>query len=156
MELKLDISNWLVIGGSPQGSFIGQQCYTTGSHDNAEGVEEENKYQYIDDLSILEILFLANVLIDYDFHSDVASDIGIDQRFLPPESTQTEVNNRAISLWTEENKMKLNTDKSSYLIFTRMKENLASRMFLDKGSRNIRKSAKVMTMSLEGPPPCIS
>ena len=56
------------MGGSPQGSITGQMAYTTGSHDNTEQliIDEEDKYQYIDDLALLELIILAEVLIQYN------------------------------------------------------------------------------------------
>ena len=110
------------------------------NHDNTEEVNEEDKYQYIDDLKLLEIIFLADVLIEYDFLSHVASDVGIDQRFLPPASTKTQAYNDQIASWTKENIMKLNTKKSKYILYTRMKEDFASRFTLD-GSLLERQSA---------------
>ena len=81
-----------LVGGSPQGSFLGQICYTTGSYDNTEAISisEDDKYQYVDDLDLLELIFMTDVLIQYDFLHHVASDIGIDQCFLPPSSTKTQ------------------------------------------------------------------
>ena len=81
-----------LIGGSPQGSYIGQICFTIGSHDKTEEeeVDPEDKYQYIDDLKLLEIIFLSDVLIEYDFWAHVASDVRIDQRFFPPALTKTQ------------------------------------------------------------------
>ena len=108
---------FILIGGSPKGSYIGQICYTTGSHDNTDeiNINEEDKYQYIDDLKLLELIFMADTLIEYDFWSHVASDVGVDQRFLPPVSTQ--FYNDSISDWTRQNLMKLNTDKAKYILY---------------------------------------
>ena len=39
-----------LIGGGPQGSWTGQQCYLTVSDDNAEFVDLENRYKNYDDL----------------------------------------------------------------------------------------------------------
>ena len=74
-----------LVCSSPQGSFIGQLCYTTNSHDYTETihVSEEDEYQYIDDLNLLELIFLTDVLMQYDFRAHVASDIGLHQCFLP-------------------------------------------------------------------------
>ena len=74
-----------LVGGSPQGSIIGQLAYTSGSHDNTEqlNIQEEDKFQYIDDLDLLELIFLGDVLVQYNFRAHVASDIGVGQRFLP-------------------------------------------------------------------------
>ena len=69
--------------------------------------------QYIDDLSVLDVVYISGLLSDYDFHSHVASDIGIGQRFLKPELTQTYYNNQSLALWTTANKAKLNEKKSA-------------------------------------------
>ena len=82
-----------LVGGSPDGSFLGQLFYTTGCHDNTEHINnsEEDKNQYIDDLNLLELIFMADLLIQYDLSTHVASDVGIDQRLLPPSTTQTQI-----------------------------------------------------------------
>ena len=58
-----------LVGGSPQGSIIGQLAYTSGSHNNTEqlNIKEEDKYQYIDDLAMLELIILSDTLIQYNF-----------------------------------------------------------------------------------------
>ena len=122
-----------LVGGSPQGSFIGQICYSTGSHDNTEeiGVEDEDKYQYVDDLNLLDLIIMSDVLIQYNFRAHVASDIAIGQRFLPPSATRTQFYNNGIALWTQQNHMKLNSSKSQYMLHTRIKEDFATRFTLD-------------------------
>ena len=60
-------------------------------------IQEENKFQYIDDLYLLELIFVTDLLLQYDFRSHVASDIGLDQRFLPPSSTKTQTYNEGIA-----------------------------------------------------------
>ena len=42
-----------LIGGGPQGSWIGQNCYITAIDDAASWMDLEDKYKYCDDLSIL-------------------------------------------------------------------------------------------------------
>ena len=117
MEIKYNgkqAGPFKLVGGSPQGCFLGQLAYTTGSHDNTQqlDIEEDEKYQYIDDLNLLELIILTDVLIQYNFRAHVASDIAIGQRFLPPSSTKTQTYNDGIELWTRQNLMKLNSSKS--------------------------------------------
>ena len=58
---------------------------TTGCHVNTEllNIEEDDKYQYIDDLDLLELIILTDVLVQYDFHwpalpaPDIHKDSGI-------------------------------------------------------------------------------
>jgi hypothetical protein len=145
-----------LVGGSPQGSLIGQTAYTTGSHDNTDpiNISEEDEYQYIDDLNLLELIFLTDVLIQYNFTEHVASDIGINQRFLPPSITQTQTYNEGIALWTHQNLAKLNSAKSSYMVHTRMKEDFATRFTLDNSHIGRKDTIKVLGVWLGVDPSC--
>ena len=147
---------WKLTGGSPQGSFLGQMCYTTGSHDNTEqlDIDEDDKFQYIDDLDLLELIILTDVLIEYNFRAHVASDIGIGQRFLPPASTKTQSYHEGISVWTQNNLMKLNSDKSKYVLHTRTKENFATRFTLDGSLIDRETSTKVLGVWIGEDPSC--
>ena len=44
----------------------------------------QDRFKYIDDLSLLQLVCLSGLLMDYDFYNHVASDIGIEQQYLPP------------------------------------------------------------------------
>ena len=73
-----------LVGGGPQGTLLGGLEYLVQSNDNADCVDQEDRFKYVDDLSILEVLFLTGILIDYDCLNHVPSDIGIDQPFSTP------------------------------------------------------------------------
>ena len=120
-----------LIGGGPQGTLLGGTEYLVQSNNNADGVPEEDRFKYVDDLSILELICLSGLLKDYQFRSHIASDIATDQLFLAPESFQTQEQINQISDWTQTNLMKLNTAKSNYMIFTRSKEKFTTRLVLD-------------------------
>ena len=157
MKIKFNqeqVGPFKLVGGSPQGSLIGQLCYTTGSSDNTEAlnITEEDKYQYIDDLNLLEFIMLSDLLIEYDFYSHVASDISIGQRFLPPSSTKTQTFNKGISVWTQQNLAKLNSEKSSYVIHTRMKEDFATRFNLDNSYIDRKTCIKVLGVWIDVDP----
>ena len=112
-------SLWSLVGGSPQGSLLGQDSYVVSSNDNTEHMEEEDTFKYIDDLNILEIILLASLLEDYNYLEHVPNDIGVHDKFLPPHSFQMQENLNLISRWTQTNLMKINTRKSNYIMFTR-------------------------------------
>ena len=116
-----------LIGGGPQGSQIGQNQYLAASFDSAQTVCEDDQFKYCDDLEILDLVILGNILEEYDFKQHVASDIGIDQLFLPPKHCQTQSNIGAISKWTDDNLMQINEKKCYYLVFTRTKQDFATR-----------------------------
>ena len=68
-----------LIGGGPQGTLIGGLEYQVQSNDNANIVQPENRFKYIDDLFLLQLICLSGLLMDYNFHQHVASDVGIEQ-----------------------------------------------------------------------------
>ena len=110
------ISKWYdLVGGSPQGSWNGQNSYIVSSDDNADGVPQDDQYKYCDDLSILELVMLGSLLTEYNFYEHVASDVGIDQKFLSPQHLSTQYNLDQIALWTKNNLMRLNENKTSLL-----------------------------------------
>ena len=53
-------------GGFPAGSVIGQDCYLVASNDAAQEVDIDDRFRYIDDLEILELLMLSGILQEYD------------------------------------------------------------------------------------------
>ena len=77
-------------GGGPQGTLIGQIEYLVNSNDNADIVKPEDRYKYIDDLSVLELVMMTGLLKQYDFHAHVASDIPIDHLYLNPSAFNTQ------------------------------------------------------------------
>ena len=108
-----DSSLFPLTGGRPAGSWTGQTCFFVASDDNAAMVEEDDRYKYCDDLSILELVLLADVLTEYNIWEHVASDVGVDQLFLPAQGLETQRNLDMISVWTEENPMKLKESKTN-------------------------------------------
>ena len=86
-------SKWhSLVGGSPQGSWMGQMAYIAASDDAARGLEDEDKFKYCDDLTILELIALGGVLNGYNFKEHVPSDIACDQLFLNPTNLKTQEN----------------------------------------------------------------
>ena len=115
-----------LVGGGPQGSWTGQETYIAASNDNPDCVNEDDRYKFCDDLSILELLMLGDILTEYNFFDHVASDVGVNQRFLPTQETQ--LNLDKISMWTEDNLMQLKESKTNYIIFTRSRQDFATRI----------------------------
>ena len=121
-----------LIGGGPQGTLTGQTEYLVQSNDNADCIEPGDRFKYIDDLSVLQLLCLSGLLVEYDFRSHVASDIGIGQQFLPPDRFKTQDNLNEISKWTDDNLMKLNAKKCEYMIFSRSGQDFATRLTINE------------------------
>ena len=105
-------------GGGPQGGTLGIEEYLSQSNDNTNFLDEEEKFKYIDDLSMLELVNLISIgIANHNFKVSVASDIGIGNKYLPPENIQSQTYIQNIEAWTHEKQMKLNVSKSKYMIF---------------------------------------
>ena len=60
-----------LVGGGPQGTLIGQLEYLVFSNDNADIVSADDRYLYIDDLTILQLVCLSGLLAEYNFSETV-------------------------------------------------------------------------------------
>ena len=48
-------------GGGPQGSTFGIWEYLSQSNDNADCIDQDLRYKFVDDLTFLEVIYLLNV-----------------------------------------------------------------------------------------------
>jgi hypothetical protein len=131
MSVKFNLEEsgiYQLCGGFPQGSKIGQDCYLSASNDSAEFVSEDDKFKYIDDLQILELVMLAGILQDYNVYTHVPSDVPLDHQFLAGTDTTIQTHLDQLSEWTDLNLMKLNPEKCSYTIFSRAKVDFVTRL----------------------------
>ena len=118
-------------GAGSQGTILGMVLYNINSNDNADFVENDMKYKFVDDLTILELVLFSSLLQEFDYLSNVPSDIGMDEAWVPNTSLQTQSHLNNISKWTKENKMKLNEKKTSYMVFSWSTQEIATRFQLN-------------------------
>ena len=105
-------------GGGPQGGTLGIIEYTSQSNSNTDFLDEKEKFKFIDDLSILEIINLILQGIScYNVKQQVPSDIAIGNKFIHSKNLQSQDYLNKISNWTNSKDMKLNGEKSKYMIF---------------------------------------
>ena len=127
-----EVSEFLtLIGGGPQGTLLGGLEYMAQSNDNAEIVPVEDRFKFIDDLSILQLVCFSGLLVEYNFFNHVASDVGIDELYLPASTFNTQEHLNYISNWTQQNLMRLNEAKTNYMVFSRSKESFATRLSIN-------------------------
>ena len=62
-----------------------------GDSKTSDNIEEEDKFRYIDDLEIIELIKLSGILIEYDVRSHVPSDIDPHQRFFATRNTSNPI-----------------------------------------------------------------
>ena len=128
-----------LIGGGPQGTLLGGIMYLAESNDNADMVNDNDGFKFIDDLSLLSFLCLAGLLTDYDIWQHIPSDIPVDEKYLPADLISAQSILESVSDWTDENMMKLNIVKCNYMVFSRSSEKFTTRLQI-KGKILDRKS----------------
>jgi Zn ribbon nucleic-acid-binding protein len=133
-----------LIGGFPQISIIGQDCYLCSSQDAADHICEDDIFRYIDDLEILELIMMTGILQDYNVHSHVPSNVPVDYLFLPPERFQTQARLDQLAFWTEDNKMVLNAEKCNYVIFSRSQEDFVTRLTVNEDKIDQMETVKIL------------
>ena len=104
-------------GGGPQGSFFGILEYLTQTNFNTEYLTDEEKFKFVDDFSILEIVNLLTIgLCSYNMKAHVASDIKTNATYIPPENLKSQAYLTSISEWTNQQKMQINESKTKQMI----------------------------------------
>ena len=79
-------------GGVAQGGQLGQIEYLSQCNKNVDFLTTDEKFKFIDDLSILDILNLVlKGISSYNFKQHVPSDIGSHGQYLPSENTQSQI-----------------------------------------------------------------
>ena len=100
-------------GGGPQGGLLGILEYLSQTNNNTDYLSDEDKYKFIDDLSVLDkVNLISQGLASYNFKRHVASDVSIEHnQFLPQANFKSQGYLNNISDWTENHLMKLNSQK---------------------------------------------
>ena len=105
-------------GGGPQGGSLGIWEYLSQSNDNANCINESERFKFVDDLSFLEIIQLLTVgLATYNIKQHVPSNIPVHNQILKPEHLKSQQHLNVINEWTKNQKMKLNLKKTKNMIF---------------------------------------
>ena len=110
-------------GSGPQGSSWGILEYLSQSNNSADCVPEADRAKFMDDLTILEVITLANVgLASHNIRNNIPNNIASHNQFIPSEHLKTQEYLRKIDNWTKENKMKLNEKKTTNMLFNFTKD----------------------------------
>ena len=73
-------------GGGPQGSTFGVWEYLSQSNSNADFINEEDRFKFVDDLSFLEIIHLMQVgLASYNVKQHVPANVPFHNQIVPAE-----------------------------------------------------------------------
>ena len=105
-------------GSGPQGSTFGVLEYLSQSNDNSENVPVDDRYKFMDDLTLLEFISLLDVgLASFNIRAQVPSNIPSHNQLITGENLKTSKYVNDINDWTEKNLMKLNEKKTKQVIF---------------------------------------
>ena len=105
-------------GGGPQGSSFGLWEYLSQSNDNADCVEEQDRFKFVDDLSFLEIIYLLNIGISsYNIKAHVPSDIPTHNQCIQNSNLKSQNYMEKINQWAIKQKMKFNVKKTKTMLF---------------------------------------
>ena len=105
-------------GGGPAGATLGLLEYLSQSNDSANCVKPEDRFKFVDDLTVLEIINLLTIgMSSVNVKFGVPNDIPSHNQFISPENLQSQQYLNAISDWTTQHKMKINQKKTKAMIF---------------------------------------
>ena len=133
-------------GGGPQGATFGIWEYISQSNNNADFVESNNRFKFMDDLTILELVNLSNIgLSSYNIKQHVASDVPTHNQFIQSSHLKSQENISKINQWTKNQKMQLNAKKTKNMIFNFTKNSqFATRMVLENENVETVTSTKLL------------
>ena len=105
-------------GGGPQGATYGNLEFLAQSNHNSDCVSQDRRFKFVDDLSVLEKIYLLIVgLASINPKLTVPSDIPVHNQFIPPEHLKSQIYLKQIQEWTDNQKMVLNENKTKVMIF---------------------------------------
>ena len=105
-------------GGGPQGATFGLWEYLAQSNNNADCVDPEYRFKFVDDLTVLEKINLLIIgLASFNTRVSVPSDIPSHNQYIPAENLKSSEYIETIQNWTENQKMILNQKKTKVMIF---------------------------------------
>ena len=111
-------------GGGPQGATLGILEYLSQSNNNTDCLSQEDRFKFIDDLTVLEIVNLLTIGISsYNIKNHIPCDIISNIQFISPSNLKSQDYLNEISDWTRNQKMGINQKKSKCMIFNYTKNN---------------------------------
>ena len=100
-------------GGGPQGATLGILEYLSQSNNNADLVSVQDRFKFVDDLTVLEIVNLLTVgITSYNIKQHIPSDIPVHNQFVPPRNLKSQKRLDDINDWTKNQRMFINESKT--------------------------------------------
>ena len=133
-------------GGGPQGATFGIWEYLAQSNSNADCVNPERRFKFVDDLTVLEKINLLIVgLSSFNTKMSVPNDIPEHNQYIPQENLESQQYLEQIRDWTLNQKMILNHKKTKLMVFNfTEKYKFGTRLTLDGENLEIVDRAKLL------------
>ena len=133
-------------GGGPAGSTLGLLEYLSQSNDSADCVDKEDRFKFVDDLSILEIVNLLTVgITSFNLKAQVQNDIATHNQYIPQENLISQEYLDSINKWTTKNKVLINQKKNKTIIFNFInKHQFSTRLNLNGENVEIVQESKLL------------
>ena len=105
-------------GGGAMGASLGNWEYLSQTNDSADCVPEEDRFKFVDDLTILEVINLLTIgLSSFNMKNQVPSDIPEHGQYIEGEKLKSQEYLHKINEWTENHKMVISEKKTKAMIF---------------------------------------
>ena len=92
--------------------------YLAQSNNSADCVGPEERYKFVDDLTVLEIVNLLTIgLCSLNIKNQVPNDVKEDNQFISSENLESQKYLDEINSWTEKQEMKINSSKTKIMLF---------------------------------------
>ena len=109
-------------GGGAMGATLGNIEFRSQTNNNADCVSPEDRFKWVDDLTVLEKINLLNIgLSSYNYKQHVPSDSNTHGQFVNNQELKTQLYLDKINQWTLNQKMQINKMKTKEMLinFTR-------------------------------------
>ena len=133
-------------GGGPQGATLGILEYLSQSNNSSDCVGQDDRYKFVDDLTVLEIVNLLTIgLSSFNTRNQVPNDIGEHNQFIPPENLKSQTYLNEINSWTTKQRMLINKKKTKTMVFNFTdKYQFSTRLSLDNEILETVKETKLL------------
>ena len=102
----------------PQGAYLGNLGYLAQFDENANIVEKNSRFKFVDDQTTLENLNLLLVgMASHNIRNQIPNDIIMNNQIIPPQNLKTQICLDEIQKWTQNQKMVINEDKTKCMVF---------------------------------------
>ena len=104
-------------GGGAMGATLGIWEYLSQTNDNGDSIPVEDRFKFVDDMTVLEVINLVNVAIQtYDVINHVPSDIADHNQFIDGKELKSQEYLKDLNQWSENKKMKISQEKTKAMI----------------------------------------